>query len=187
MKKYLWAALSTLIVVSAASAASAQTYTYIFTGSFNNLSGNVMGQFTYDQTANTFSAVSVSTTAGNGPAGAAPAVTYTVVKTGAAASGVTFLAGPAGIGQKAILFNISPDLTTANPAISAAAEATCTDAACGGFTFNRQGYVPGTFGRTLVVVPPAPVPTMSEWAMILFGMILAGGAALYIQRRRTFG
>ncbi len=34
--------------------------------------------------------------------------------------------------------------------------------------------------------PPAPVavPTMSEWAMILFGLMLAGGAALYIQRRR---
>ena len=31
---------------------------------------------------------------------------------------------------------------------------------------------------------PAPVPTMSEWAMILFGLILAGGATLYIQRRR---
>lgn len=31
---------------------------------------------------------------------------------------------------------------------------------------------------------PAPVPTLSEWAMILFGAILAGGAALYIQRRR---
>ena len=31
---------------------------------------------------------------------------------------------------------------------------------------------------------PAPVPTLSEWAMILFGLILAGGAALYIQRRQ---
>jgi|GEM_PF-823195 len=29
-----------------------------------------------------------------------------------------------------------------------------------------------------------PVPTLSEWAMILFGIILAGGAALHIQRRR---
>lgn len=29
-----------------------------------------------------------------------------------------------------------------------------------------------------------PVPTMGEWAMILFGLILAGGAALYIQRRQ---
>lgn len=31
---------------------------------------------------------------------------------------------------------------------------------------------------------PVPVPTLSEWAMILFGLILAGGAALYIQRRQ---
>jgi streptogramin lyase len=31
---------------------------------------------------------------------------------------------------------------------------------------------------------PTPVPTMSEWALILLGVSLAGGAALYIQRRR---
>jgi len=31
---------------------------------------------------------------------------------------------------------------------------------------------------------PQPVPTLSEWAMIVFGLILAGGAALYIQRRQ---
>lgn len=33
-------------------------------------------------------------------------------------------------------------------------------------------------------VAPAPVPTMSEWAMILMGMILAGAAVLLIQQRR---
>ena len=32
--------------------------------------------------------------------------------------------------------------------------------------------------------PPASVPTMSEWAMILFALMLAGGAAMMIQRRR---
>ncbi|WP_298162894.1 IPTL-CTERM sorting domain-containing protein [Brevundimonas sp.] len=32
--------------------------------------------------------------------------------------------------------------------------------------------------------PAAPVPTLSEWAMILFGLILASGAAVMIQRRR---
>lgn len=32
--------------------------------------------------------------------------------------------------------------------------------------------------------PPAPVPTLSEWAMILFGLILAGGAVVMVQRRR---
>ncbi|MBB5746873.1 IPTL-CTERM sorting domain-containing protein [Brevundimonas variabilis] len=34
-----------------------------------------------------------------------------------------------------------------------------------------------------VAAPPASVPTLSEWAMILMGLTLAGGAALYIQRR----
>lgn len=35
-------------------------------------------------------------------------------------------------------------------------------------------------------LPPVvePVPTLSEWAMILFGLILAGGAALAVQRRK---
>ena len=33
---------------------------------------------------------------------------------------------------------------------------------------------------------PAPAPTLSEWAMILFGTVPAGGAALYLQRRRRF-
>lgn len=32
--------------------------------------------------------------------------------------------------------------------------------------------------------PPATIPTLSEWAMILFGLLLAGGAAVMIQRRR---
>lgn len=35
-----------------------------------------------------------------------------------------------------------------------------------------------------VVLAPVAVPTMTEWAMILFGTILAGGTALYLQRRR---
>lgn len=37
------------------------------------------------------------------------------------------------------------------------------------------------------VVPgqaPVAVPTLSEWAMILFGSMLAGSAALYLHRRR---
>lgn len=46
----------------------------------------------------------------------------------------------------------------------------------------------GGFGpRELILVatPPAAVPTMSEWAMILFGVALAGGAVLYVQRRQV--
>lgn len=43
-----------------------------------------------------------------------------------------------------------------------------------------------TFGDNVSVLnspPPAPVPTLSEWAMILLGVALAGGAAIYLQRR----
>lgn len=43
-------------------------------------------------------------------------------------------------------------------------------------SFFRVTYTDG--------VVAAPVPTLSEWAMILFGAVLAGGAALLIQRRR---
>ncbi len=58
---------------------------------------------------------------------------------------------------------------------------TATDSSTDGGPFaGAQSY-------SLQVNPgvPAAVPTMSEWAMILFGMLLAGIAALYVQRRRT--
>ena len=37
---------------------------------------------------------------------------------------------------------------------------------------------------TPAAVPPTPVPTLNEWAMILFATLMAGGAAVYLQRRR---
>ena len=43
---------------------------------------------------------------------------------------------------------------------------------------------PGANPTLVVAAPPAPVPTLSEWAMILFATLLAGGAAVCIQRRR---
>jgi hypothetical protein len=36
-----------------------------------------------------------------------------------------------------------------------------------------------------VTPPPAAVPTMSEWTMILFAIAMAGAAAIMIQKRRT--
>lgn len=43
----------------------------------------------------------------------------------------------------------------------------------------------GSFISPTTVVPPAPVsvPTLSEWAMILFGVLLAAGAAIQLRRR----
>ena len=39
-------------------------------------------------------------------------------------------------------------------------------------------------GFRVTFAAPATVPTLSEWAMILFGVMLAGGAAVLVQRRR---
>lgn len=38
--------------------------------------------------------------------------------------------------------------------------------------------------QVVQAVTVAAIPTLSEWAMILFGTILVGGAAVYIQRRQ---
>ncbi|WP_428152441.1 IPTL-CTERM sorting domain-containing protein [Brevundimonas sp.] len=38
---------------------------------------------------------------------------------------------------------------------------------------------------SLTVQAPTPVPTLPEWAMILMGLMLAGGAAAVVQRHRT--
>ena len=42
-------------------------------------------------------------------------------------------------------------------------------------------------GGVSYLLPPTPVPTLSEWAMILFAGLMATGAALYLQRRRSIG
>lgn len=54
-----------------------------------------------------------------------------------------------------------------------------------GFGFFGGASVDNTLILTRgVTPPPAPVPTMSEWAMIGLGLALAGGAALTVSRRR---
>lgn len=63
-----------------------------------------------------------------------------------------------------------------------------------GLVFNNDDLYAGDYSRGAVlrfanVAPsptPTPVPTLTEWAMILFAMMLAGGAALHLQRRRQF-
>lgn len=51
---------------------------------------------------------------------------------------------------------------------------------------NQSANTPGLQRSegTIAIGAPTPVPTLSEWAMILLGMILAGAAALVLQRRQ---
>lgn len=50
-----------------------------------------------------------------------------------------------------------------------------------GTTFQSRALA----GSVIYAVGVAPVPTVSEWALILLGLTLAGCAALVIQRRRS--
>ena len=52
-----------------------------------------------------------------------------------------------------------------------------------------NGSNPTAFGKFIgpAPAPPITVPTMSEWAMILFGLTMACSAAVAIHRRRQFG
>lgn len=47
------------------------------------------------------------------------------------------------------------------------------------YTFGHSPFSGGTWSSVSAVT----VPTLGEWAMILFALLLAGGAALHLQRR----
>lgn len=57
---------------------------------------------------------------------------------------------------------------------------------CNDFLVDPESSVGTANSPTVVTAPPLPatVPTLSEWAMILFALLLAGGAALMIHRRQ---
>jgi hypothetical protein len=68
--------------------------------------------------------------------------------------------------------------TATSGSYGAAAFKTATD---GGATVDAPATLPTYFIGT---PPPAPVPTMTEWAMILLTVALGGFAALTIHKRR---
>jgi hypothetical protein len=55
----------------------------------------------------------------------------------------------------------------------------------GNAAFLPAPRVQQSFAVTAASVAPAPIPTLSEWTMIILSLMLAGGAALYIHRRRA--
>lgn len=52
------------------------------------------------------------------------------------------------------------------------------------FSASRNGGDGQFASVTLTCAAPVPVPTMTEWSMILFGTVLAGSAVLFFERRR---
>jgi hypothetical protein len=52
-------------------------------------------------------------------------------------------------------------------------------------TYGGAGFLTCGPHTLLLPSPPAPVPTLSEWAMILLAATLTGGALWVIHRRKT--
>jgi len=84
------------------------------------------------------------------------------------------------------------DITLNADGLSAVNAARGGEISFGFVSSPNNSSIDGVFGlstditpRQLILTTPATIPTLSEWAMILFGLSLAGGAALYIQRRQT--
>lgn len=144
------------------------------TGTMNG-GGTLSGSFTYDADTNTYSSINITTTAGT-----RGGATYTQLNGTLSTAGrivvLTTLGAAPGLPVLSIDY---PALTNAGGtlAINGGTEGDC-NADCSGIQGTTRGHAGSLSGAV------AAVPTMTEWAMILFGMVLAGGAALYIQRRQ---
>lgn len=186
--------MAALLLAVIPAAAAAQSTTYNVSGTFNFGTGTYAGTVTYD--GSEVSAANITTSAGNvwGAAGnaafpggsAISGATYSTIlgTVGNNSTTVTLLAGPAGLNQRLFSFSFNPALGTVSPDATEGSERVCETADCGSQATLRSAV--GTAANDVVGPPPAPVPTLSEWAMILFGATLAAGAALLIQRRRQF-
>ena len=92
------------------------------------------------------------------------------------AAAVTF----GGIAANTVTFVSASEITAVSPAHGALGAVDVIVTTSGGTSSNTAAD-----DFTYFAAPVATaVPTMSEWAMILLGLMLAGGAVLYLQRRQ---
>lgn len=161
----------------------AEEITYHFSGSFQApATGSFSGTYVYDTTTASVISSSVQTTAGRANDGVAslPAGNFTVI-THQSPNSLRISSAPDATNLRGARLGPAP---LAASGVVYFRESRCVTFNC--FTMISNGDVDRVGEGTSFLVPaPAPVPTLSEWAMILLGVMLAGGAALTIQRRRT--
>lgn len=176
--------ISTFIIAIAASlfasVALAAPVVWTITGA-NLASGKLItGSFTYDADTNTYSNINISTTGGVGP------FTLIYPSPGPSATGGYFIQSPASPGQNGIVM-FSAAKTNAGGTLTITTGAsqgglfTCTGVCTSGSFTVGEHFTSGT----IVGVPAAAVPTLSQWAMILTGLLLAGFARIQIRQSRA--
>ncbi|WP_298159490.1 IPTL-CTERM sorting domain-containing protein [Brevundimonas sp.] len=184
MFKKVLALFGALFVLAAPAAALAQTATYNISGTFTApATGSFSGSYVVNTGSNTMVSANIQVTAGKANDGVTdlPANTY-IYANGESANAFSYAAAvPATANVTRGGFLIVSGTKASPTAVTTFGDGVCLNTNC-------VSLAPGTTttrgGSGTVVLAPAPVPTLSEWAMILFGLLLAGGAALYIQRRQ---
>ncbi|MFC5346089.1 IPTL-CTERM sorting domain-containing protein [Brevundimonas staleyi] len=114
-----------------------------------------------------------------------PVLSFTSTPSSSAATGGMYAVTTTSTSTEPVTFSVTPAsagvCTVAGATVSLTGGGTCTvvasQSAGGGFAATQAE-------QSFAVAAPAPVPTMTEWAMILFGTILAGAAALMVTRQR---
>lgn len=145
--------------------------------------GSFSGSYEVDPATDQVSAAFIQITAGSGNSGnQIPAGVYRFVTRSFGSSGFIVAASVPANGQRGALISFDLGSGPSSGAHAFFRDSQCISADCNSSASDRSGQANIT--NTPPPSPAAPVPTLSEWAMILFGTMLAGGAALYVQRRR---
>lgn len=173
--------------LGATATAQAAPITYDFNGNFDApATGSFSGSFTFDSITGDISAGTVNVTQGLAKDGVAllPAhtVTYTVQPKTHKIVLTEAMPAKGFIGGWVYVSPTPPG--PPSPQISQYLSGKCYSDDC--FTITLADSERRIASSVIYTVnqPPASVPTLSEWAMILLGMVMAGGAALTIRRRR---
>jgi len=144
--------------------------------------GTASGSFVYDAATNTYSAINITTTTDGTRTGATyhfisgapnpPSSTFSLNLTTAAANNQTGLPG------LALIF--TPALGNGGTAAVSGQEANCSDAVCTAPVAPTRAVNAGNVtGQAL------QIPTLSEWGMAIFSILLMGSAVLYLRKREA--
>lgn len=184
------AVLAVGLLLASAGSTLAAPITWSLFGVTLDDGGVASGTFVYDADTNTFSAVNIITTGGGQPGAAYTQIggVYGGAGLPVAADrvGVLTLSGP-GVGQRNLNLQLVSGMTNAGglivirPTSVFSAEVTCADAPCATPGAPLRGVSAGAV--TSFPLPPATIPTLGEWALILFGLTLAGMATVTVMRR----
>jgi hypothetical protein len=153
--------------------------------------GTASGSFVYDATTNTYSNVNITTTAGT-----LPGATYSFVAPGPQnVFGLTVVttSGANQTGNPGLQLQFVGGLLAAGGAGIPVLlrEGTCQDAGCaanlGPLGPTVRTNTLGTLASSPLTAGQSQIPTLSEWGMAIFSILLMGTSSLYLRKTRQRG